>query len=311
MTIGDNRFRLSGLALARIAGAQVVRQQGVLGIQRRFALGQRFALAPVGPIAFGQGVMFLREVGQHAVAMCAGQRLAAQGTGGRIRGPEHLNLLVQPLPVGLDAIVLGPQRGGSLTDLAQLGGDRIAPDLLLGHVRQDPLRRRQRLGLLLPGRNPATELGLAVGQPAILGLQRQPGLIHSQPRPVDPFARLGVAEQAGVPLSIFGARRAERGPAGLDLRSLRQHRVELRQPHFGCVELAAAIDQVALRAGQAAAQIGKLARLRTALLHREPRFGLFDFGCAECGGALGGRGAGSLAVAPRNRIVARVQRRCL
>ena len=68
----------------------------------------------------------------------------------------------------------------------------------------------------------------------------------------------------------------------------------MRQPHFGCVELAAAIDQIALRAGQPAAQIGELAGLRTALLHREPSFGLLDFGCAKCRGALGGRGAGSL-----------------
>ena len=68
----------------------------------------------------------------------------------------------------------------------------------------------------------------------------------------------------------------------------------MRQPHFGCVELAAAIDQVALRAGQAGTQIGELAGLRTALLHREPRFGLFDFGRAKRRGALGGRGAGRL-----------------
>ena len=185
-----------------------MRQQGILGIQRRFALGQRFALAPVRPIAFSQGVMLFRKVGQHPVAMFAGQRLAAQGTGRRIRGLKHLDLLVQRLPVGLDAIVLGPQRGRPLADLAQLSRDRIAPGLLLGHVRQDRLRCRQRLGLLLARRNPATELGLAVGQPAILGLQRQPGLIHSQPRPVDAFARLGVTEQAGVPLGIFGVRRA-------------------------------------------------------------------------------------------------------
>ena len=103
-----------------------------------------------------------------------------------------------------------------------------------------------------------------------------------------------MAEQAGVPRGIFGARRAERGPAGLDLRPLRQHRIELRQPHFGRVELAAAIDQIALRAGQPAAQIGELAGLRTALLHGEPRLGLFDFGRAKRRGALGGRGAGSL-----------------
>ena len=207
LTIDHDRFRLGGLALARIAGAQVVRQQGILGIQRRFALGQRLALAPVGPIAVCQGVMFLRKVGQHAIAMFAGQRLAAKGTGGRIRGLEHLDLLVQRLPVGLDAIVLGPQRGRPLTDFAQLGRDRIAPGLLLGHVRQDRLRCRQRLCLLLTRRDPATELGLTVGQPAILGLKRQPGLIHSQPRPVDAFAQLGVAKQAGVPFGIFGARR--------------------------------------------------------------------------------------------------------
>ena len=206
LTIDHDRFRLGGLALARIAGAQVMRQQGILGIQRRFALGQRLALAPVRPIAVSQGVMLLREVGQHAIAMFTGQRLAAQGTGGRIRGLEHLDLLVQRLPVGLDAIVLGPQRGRPLTDFAQLGRDRIAPGLLLGHVRQDRLRCRQRLRLLLARRDPATELGLAVGQPAILGLQRQPGLIHGQPRPVDAFAQLGVTEQAGVPRGIFGAR---------------------------------------------------------------------------------------------------------
>ena len=68
----------------------------------------------------------------------------------------------------------------------------------------------------------------------------------------------------------------------------------MRQPHFGCVKLPSSIDQVALRAGQSTAQIGKLAGLRAALLHGEPRFGLFDFGCAQRGGALCGRGAGSL-----------------
>ena len=103
----------------------------------------------------------------------------------------------------------------------------------------------------------------------------------------------------------------ERGPAGLDLRPLRQHRIELRQPHFGCVELAAAIDQIALGAGQAGAQIGELAGLRTALLHGEPRFGLFDFGRAKRRGALGGRGAGSLEPSPRNQPGARARRRCL
>ena len=60
--------------------------------------------------------------------------------------------------------------------------------------------------------------------------------------------------------------------------------------------------QIALRTCQPAAQIGELAGLRTALLHGEPRFGLFDFGRAKHRGALGGRGAGSLAAAPRNRI---------
>ena len=68
----------------------------------------------------------------------------------------------------------------------------------------------------------------------------------------------------------------------------------MRQPHFGCVELAAAIDQVALRAGQAGTQVGELAGLRTALLHGQTRLGLFDFGRAKHRGALGGRGAGSL-----------------
>ena len=238
--------------------------------------------------------MLLRKVGQHALAMFAGQRLAAQRTGGRIRGLEHLDLFVQRLPVGLDAIVLGPQRGRPLADLAQRDRDRIAPGLLLGHVRQDRLRCGQRLRLLLARRNPATELGLAVGQPAILGLQRQPGLIHGQPRPVDALAQLGVAKQAGVPRGIFGARGAERGPAGLDRRPLRQHRVELRQPHFGRVKLAAAVEQIALRAGQPAAQIGQVAGLRTALLHGQTRFDLFDLGCAKRRGALGGRSAGSL-----------------
>ena len=127
LPLAHDRFGLGGLALARIAGVQVMRQRGVLGIQHGCTFSQRLALAPVGPIPFGQGVMLRRKVGQHVFAVIAGQRLAAKGTGGRVRDLEHLDLFVQRLSIGLDAIVLGPQRGRPLTDFAQLGRNRIAP----------------------------------------------------------------------------------------------------------------------------------------------------------------------------------------
>ena len=144
-------------------------------------------------------------------------------------------------------------------------------------MRQRRARLRQVDRLLLPCGDFAAQLGMAVGQALLLGLQCQPRLTDRQLGPVDLLLELRVAQQPGIPRAVIGASALERSPTGLDLVALAQHGLDLRQPSLGGLKLLPARAQLLLGAAQAVAQIGELVRLRSQPLDLRPAARLLGF----------------------------------